>query len=67
MDMILYAAVCSESRELARDIGLGFFADEVSDADARELLRMLRNVRLFLKPEATDERPTPRVDNPSFG
>ena len=62
-----YSALCRECRDLQRDIGNATFCDDLDEADARELISMIRNCRLFLTPEPTDESATRDLGSPSFG
>jgi hypothetical protein len=55
--------------DLARGIAVDvrYVGDQMIPEDQGELLRMLRNVRLFLTPETPRDRTTLPVDSPSFG
>lgn len=55
--------------DLARGIAVDarYVGDQMTPEDQVELLRMLRNVRLFLTPDSTHDRPPSPVDHPSVG
>jgi hypothetical protein len=61
-------AILAEHSRLTSVITCYELAHDIDDRDGRALLRMLRDVRLFLTPEQPPhDRPTSPVDNPSFG